>query len=108
MNINVINASLSKVTINFLIIYLIFVIFKYIYFKLESIVSLRFTMAKSIKEQKKLQDLFKITHEVKNPLAVCKGYVDMFDINNKEHSKMDVPIIKSEIDKVLILLKDFL
>ena len=31
--------------------------------------------------------LFKITHEIKNPLAVCKGYLDMYDINNISHSK---------------------
>ncbi len=107
MNINVINASLSKVTINFLIIYLIFVIFKYIYFKLESIVSLRFTMAKSIKEQKKLQDLFKITHEVKNPLAVCKGYLQMLNFNDLEKSKRYIDIISKQIDKTLEIIKDF-
>ena len=52
--------------------------------------------------------LFKITHEIKNPLAVCKGYLDMYDSNNTDHSKRYIPIIKEEIDRTLILLNDFL
>ena len=52
--------------------------------------------------------LFKITHEIKNPLAVCKGYLDMYDSNNIDHSKRYIPIIKEEIDRTLILLNDFL
>lgn len=60
------------------------------------------------KEKKMQQELFKITHEIKNPIAVCKGYLDMFDINNQEHAKKYIPILKEEIEKVLTLLQDFL
>ena len=52
--------------------------------------------------------LFKITHEIKNPIAVCKGYLDMFDIRDINKSKKYIHILKSEIDRVLILLEDFL
>lgn len=52
--------------------------------------------------------LFKITHEIKNPLAVIKGYLDMFDINNKNHSKDYIPIIKEEVNRTLLLINDFL
>ena len=52
--------------------------------------------------------LFKITHEIKNPIAVCKGYLDMYDENKIEKFKKYVPILKEEIDKILILLEDFL
>ena len=39
---------------------------------------------KEIEKQKQVQNtIFKITHEIKNPIAVCKGYLDMFDINIK-------------------------
>ena len=42
---------------------------------------------KELEQQKQVQNtLFKITHEIKNPIAVCKGYLDMFDPNNPEHS----------------------
>ena len=64
---------------------------------------------KEIEKQKQFQNLlFKITHEIKNPIAVCKGYLDMFDINNQEHSQKYVPIIKEEIERTLVLIQDFL
>lgn len=62
-----------------------------------------------LKNEKEIRtSLFKITHEIKNPLAVCKAYIDMFDYNDIECAKKYVPIISSEIDKLLILLQDFL
>ena len=64
---------------------------------------------KILKEEKKVRDsLFKITHEIKNPIAVCKGYLDMFDTENVEHARKYVPIIKKEIASTLLLLEDFL
>ncbi|MEG0026275.1 MAG: ATP-binding protein [Bacilli bacterium] len=64
---------------------------------------------KKLEESKQIQvSLFKITHEIKNPIAVCKGYLEMFDINNSEHSRQYIPIIKSEIERTLHLLVDFL
>ncbi len=64
---------------------------------------------KDLEEEKQLRmSLFQITHEIKNPITVCKGYLDMFDINNKEHLKKFIPIIKEEIARVLILIEDFL
>lgn len=64
---------------------------------------------KDLQQLKEVREtLFKITHEIKNPIAVCKGYLDMFDVNNNEHSKNYIPIIKSEINRSLILLQDFL
>lgn len=64
---------------------------------------------KELEQEKQIRSsLFKITHEVKNPLAVCKGYLDMFDINNIEHARKYIPIMKKEINFTLILLQDFL
>lgn len=64
---------------------------------------------KKLEENEQIQmSLFKITHEIKNPIAVCKGYLDMFDTNNLEHSKKYIPIIQSEIERTLLLLQDFL
>ena len=67
------------------------------------------------KDSKKNQDekelrlsLFKITHEIKNPITVCKGYLDMFDFDDIKKSKKYIRIIKNEINRVLILLEDFL
>lgn len=52
--------------------------------------------------------IFKITHEIKNPITVCKGYIDMFDPMNPKKSKKYINIIESEINRVLLLLEDFL
>ncbi len=64
---------------------------------------------KEIKQDEQIKtSLFKITHEIKNPIAVCKGYLDMFDVNNIEHSRKYIPIMKDEIERTLFLLQDFL
>ena len=76
--------------------------------KSEDILKLYKTIQELQDEKQVRESLFKITHEIKNPIAVCKGYLDMFDVNNLEHSRKYVPIIKSEIERILILLEDFL
>lgn len=64
---------------------------------------------KELQKEKQIQlSLFKITHEIKNPVAVCKAYLDMFDVNNSDHAKKYVPILKDEIERLLLLLQDFL
>lgn len=76
--------------------------------KTEDLLKLHMTI-KEIKQSKQLQtSLFQITHEIKNPIAVCKGYLDMFDPENPNHFKKYIPILKDEIDRTLILLEDFL
>lgn len=80
----------------------------YLLKKSEEILSIH-SKIKNIEKEKQLHlSLFKITHEIKNPIAVCKGYLDMYDENNLEKTKKYIPIIKEEIDRVLILLEDFL
>ena len=54
------------------------------------------------------ESLFKVTHEIKNPIAVCKGYIDMMDANDKKQVNKYVAIIKQEIDRTLTLMNDFL
>ena len=62
---------------------------------------------KNLKKEIEIRkSLFKITHEIKNPLAVIKAYIDLSD--NEESYRKYVPIISSEIDKMLLLLQDFL
>ena len=84
-----------------------------------NIICLMYKIAKSILKNhlsyKELQNekqirlsLFKITHEIKNPIAVIKGYLDMLDINNKRQVKKYIPIMKSETDRILTILQDFL
>lgn len=83
-------------------------IFAFVFEKCDKLSRLFFSLS-DIEENKQIkQTLFKISHEIKNPLAVCKGYLDMYDPNNSIHTTKYVPIIKSEIEKTLILLQDFL
>ena len=69
-----------------------------------------FNIFKSLKDIEKEEfiklSLFKITHEIKNPLAVIKGYLDMFNVNNLEKSTKYINIIKNEIKRTLNLLND--
>lgn len=83
---------------------LIMLIFK----KAIAVCSLYKTVQNMEDDKNTKESLFKITHEIKNPIAVAKGYLDMFNVNNVEHSKKYIPIIKEEINRVLILLEDFL
>ncbi len=80
----------------------------FIYIKFEDIIKYHMSLKELEQEKQYRASLFRITHEIKNPIAVCKGYLDMFDINNIEHSKRYIPILKNEIERTLILLKDFL
>ena len=61
-----------------------------------------------LKEKQIRLSLFKITHEIKNPIAVCKGYLDMINVRDSKQVERYVPIIKSEIERLLTLLQDFL
>lgn len=68
-----------------------------------------YNVLESDDEEKRLRDsMFKITHEIKNPIAVCKGYLDMFDVENEVHYGKYIPIIKQEINRTLMLMNDFL
>ena len=86
-----------------LIIYLVLIIFK----KSEEIVKLHINLQEMQREEKFRDSLFKITHEIKNPIAVCKGYIDMFDIYNIQKSQKYISIMKEEISRTLTLLEDF-
>lgn len=79
----------------------------YIFSKCEEIIKLNNSIKMIEKDKQFRTSLFRITHEIKNPVAVCKSYLDMFDMNNKEHEKY-IYIVKEEINKILLLLQDFL
>lgn len=50
-------------------------------------------------------DVYTIAHEVKNPLCVVKGYLEMLNVNNLEKYK---EIIKNELDNSLEILDNYL
>lgn len=106
---NTFNLSFAFITIlEIAIFYLIGLVIVYA-FKQGEILFKMFLSSKEIRQHKQIKNsLFKISHEIKNPIAVCKGYLDMFDVNNKEHAKNFIPIIKEEIERTLLILEDFL
>lgn len=104
--------SVKKVSINntliFLSIYLIIHIIYILIKKSEEIIKYHLEYKELQKEKQIRLSLFKVTHEIKNPIAVCKGYLDMLNVNNQEQVTKYIPIIKSEIERLLTLLEDFM
>ena len=67
-----------------------------------------FVSVKDLEKEKQLKNsLFKLTHEIKNPLAVCKGYLQMMNLDNKEKTEKYLNIIKDEIERSLAIMADF-
>ena len=95
------------VIILFIAMYLVFYFIILFYHKVENMVNMYYSLESITKEKKLYESLFKITHEIKNPIAVCKGYLEMFDINNPKKANRYINIIDQEIDRTLTLLKDF-
>lgn len=52
--------------------------------------------------------IFRITHEIKNPISVCKGYLDMIDVSNQEKAAKYISIVKNEMNRALVIMDDFL
>lgn len=87
-----------------------FVSFSVVYFfkLIEKVNSLNITI-KNLEKDKTIKDaLFKLTHEIKNPLAVCKGYLEMLDIKEKDKALRYISIMKQEINRCLNIMTDFL
>lgn len=51
--------------------------------------------------------IFKVTHEIKNPLAVIKGYLSIFDPNDSDKCLKYKNILEIEVENALNVLKDF-
>ena len=105
---NIYIISFLVVLIDVIMFILLTVLVIFLLKKSKDIINLRMTLNDLKKEEQVRTSLFKITHEIKNPIAVCKGYLDMFDVNNKNHCEKYIPIIRSEINRTLLLLQDFL
>lgn len=95
---------ISIVIIFYLLPFLILYLFKLA----DKITNLHLTVSELEKDKQLKNSLFKIIHEVKNPIAVCKGYLDMLDANNQDQINRYIPIIKQEIDRSLNIMSDFM
>ena len=100
------------VIINLFVLLIIFYVICYLVVKLmekaEKILSLNKVLNELQHEKELKNSLFKITHEIKNPIAVCKGYVDMFNKNDMNKCERYNEIIKNELNRTLIIMDDFM
>lgn len=100
--------NLKNIFISIIVFYVAANIYYILINKGEQIMALN-SAIKDLEREKTLQkSLFKITHEIKNPIAVCKGYLDMLDVNNSKKTSEYIPIVRGEIDRTLTLMDDFL
>lgn len=105
------NGSFDKIVEIILVVFMIYIItFIVIYvFNLADKITILYRDMEAYVNQEAIKNsLFKLTHEIKNPIAVCKGYFDMLDLDNSEKVHKYVPIIKSEIDRSLNIMTDFM
>ena len=108
---NLIYSSILILIINYRhlpIFYLIYFIIFLLIDKFSNILELKSILKKYEEESNLKVSIFKITHEIKNPLAVVKGYLSMINVNNKEKSTKYLNTINSEIEIAINLLNDFM
>ena len=75
--------------------------------KSEFLTDLSFKVKELEKEKRLKTSIFKLTHELKNPLAVCNGYLEMMDLSNESKTKRYFAILKDEIKRSLNIINDF-
>ncbi len=95
------------ILLNMVLFYFVTYIVLVILHKGEEIISINQSLKDLEKEKFLRTALFKITHEIKNPIAVCKGYLDMIDLDDSKKVKAYIPIIKSEVERTLTLMEDY-
>lgn len=103
----IVNKFTQQLIIDYFLYYVITFFMTIFFIKAEKIIEINLSYKELMKEQQLRESLFKISHEIKNPIAVCKGYLDMYEKKNQEHFEKYIPIIKSEINRTLDLLQDF-
>lgn len=94
--------------ISLIMYYLIIYAINYGINESKNIISLHMNLKEFEKEKNIKLNLFKITHEIKNPLTVINGYLSMFDVTDIEKSKRYISILKNEVNRTLNLLSDFM
>ena len=100
------NISYDYIVIVVLYLISIYIITFYIN-KLKNIIKM-YSSLEEIGNNKEFKTaIFKVTHEIKNPLAVIKGYLDIFDSNDSEKCERYRNILLKEVDNSLLVLKDF-
>ena len=99
--------QILNIMISLIVFYFITMFTLYLLDKGEKMVRLN-KIEKELEKEKKIKlSLFKITHEVKNPLSVCKGYLSMMNYKDINKVKKYNKIIESEINRTLDIMDAF-
>lgn len=77
------------------------------YEKSKKVIDINMTLKELDKEKKLRASVFKLNHELKNPLAVCNGYLEMFELATEQEKQKYLGIIKDEIKRSLTIINDF-
>ena len=92
------------ITTSLIINFLMFQLF----IKNQKIIDINDTLENLEKEKEIKESLFQLNHEIKNPLAVVNGYLDMIDrTNDKKRIEKYQEIIKKEIKRSITIINDF-
>ena len=105
---NTIVENITEVVIAMVVYTFFSYVILYFLFSSEKLVDLNSTLHELTKEKTLRNSLFKLTHEIKNPIAVCKGYLDMVDYHDEEKLKKYLPILRNEIGRTITIMDDFL
>lgn len=77
-------------------------------FKISSTIIDLSKIQKELEREKLLRSsISKLTHELKNPIAVCNGYLEMLNINDKEKTEKYLEIITNEITRSKTIIDEF-
>jgi len=97
--------NLKNISLSIIILYIISKFYYMTVQKTEDILELNNLTMELEKEKSIRNSIFRIAHEIKNPIAVCKGYLDM---SSSKKIEKYLPTIKSEINRTLTIMDDIL
>ena len=91
-----------------IIIFIIHLILTDIFLKKSNSIQDLSNILKELNREKLLRSsISKLTHELKNPIAVCNGYLEMLDLNDKKKATKYISIITSEIHRSKTIIDEF-
>ena len=100
--------TIMEIFVMMILFYLLPFFLLYLFKLGDNITRLHLTVSELEKDKQLKNSLFKITHEVKNPIAVCKGYLDMLDVYDVDKASKYIPIIRSELSRAMDIMNDFM
>lgn len=99
-----------NITFSFLLILMLLlfsIIIVYLFVRSKKILDINSVLKELDKEKKIKASIFKLNHELKNPLAVCSGYLEMLSSAPDNKKELYLNIINDEIKRSITIINDF-